>query len=222
VRSWLKFCGVNTAFLGSKPTYEESEPTIYTPGEIEIILNAADEYMRIVISLALMLGLRDQEVMYAEWADIDWHYATFRVQGKTRKDWKFAVKDKAQRIIPIPQDLLSRLQAWSDARPGTSLIVGNDERKPERHLLRRLKQLARRAGLNCGKCDGCHRTVSECEGWFLHKFRATFCTKVLRQADAKTAQYLAGHSDIKTTLRYLARATWEELQAHANAIKWTQ
>jgi integrase len=227
LRSWFKWCKVDISFLtkDDKPTFERSEPTIYNPAELRSILDAADgsdPCMGIALRMALMLGLREQELMYAEWADVDWHHATFRVQGKTRKGWKFAVKDKAQRQIPVPQDLLSRLTAWCEERKGTALIVGNDEDKPEGHLLRKLKQLARRAGLNCGRCDGCQRKANpECEQWFLHKFRATFCTRMLRQADAKTVQVLAGHSNLLTTLTYLAAATGEEMQAHANAIKWT-
>jgi len=220
VRSWLKFCGVDLSFLPPKPKFEETLPTIYDPAEIKAILEAADPYMGIAIRLALMLGLREQEIMFAEWDDVDFHHATYRVQGKPGLG--FAVKDSAQRLIPIPTDLLARLTAWREQRPKTTLIVGNDEDKPEGHFLRKLKTLARKAGLNCGRCDGCLRKVPECEQWFLHKFRATFCTRMLRQTDAKTVQALAGHSDLNTTLSYLVPASGRELQAHANAINWTE
>jgi integrase len=222
VRSWLKFCGVDLKFLPPKPKFEETLPEIYSPGEIKAALKAADDYMGIVIRMALMLGLREQEIMYAEWSDIDWHHAVYRVQGKTRKDWKFEVKDYAQRDIPIPAPLLQSLKEWRTVGKGTSLIVGNVNDQPEGHLLRKLKQLARWAGLNCEKCEGCARKVPECEKWFLHKFRASFCTRMLRQADARTVQALAGHSDLNTTLAYLAPATGKEMQAHANAINWTE
>ena len=98
----------------------------------------------------------------------------------------------------------------------------------------KLKAVAWHGKLNCGHCaapqelkDGSIR-INRCkEGpfcgrWFLHKFRATFCTKMLRQADARTVQALAGHSDLNTTLAYLAPATGKEMQAHANAINWTE
>jgi integrase len=210
---------VDTSFLPPKPKYEETEPEIYTPGELKTILEAADDYMGIVIRMALMLGLREQEIMYAEWTDIDWHYATFRVQGKPNLG--FAVKDSAQRQIPIPDALLQMLTEWQKLRPETTLIVGNDKGQPEGHLLRKLKHLAHRAGLNCGVCAGCLKN-SECEQWFLHKFRATFCTLMLREADPATVMELAGHSNIETTMRYLAPASGEEMQAHANAIQWTE
>ena len=143
LRSFLRFCNVDTSFLPSRPKYEESEAQIYTPGELKTIMEAADEYMAIVIRMALMLGLREQEVMYSEWADIDWHHATFRVQGKPRLG--FAVKDYAQRLIPISDELLQILIERQKLRPKTTLIVGNDKEKPEGHLLRKLKRLAHRA-----------------------------------------------------------------------------
>jgi integrase len=220
LRSWLKFCKADLSFLPPKPKFEETLPTIYSPSEVKSILEAADPYMGIAIRLGLMLGLREQEIMYAEWDDIDWHQSVYRVQGKPRLG--FAVKDSAQRLIPIPTELLTRLKEWQETRKGTTLIVGNDQDKPEGHLLRKLKQLARGAELNCGKCDGCLRKTPECEQWFLHKFRATFCTRMLRQTDAKTVQALAGHSDLNTTLAYLVPASGKELQAHANAINWTE
>jgi len=224
VRSWLRWCGVDLKALRlpPKPSFEDPLPEIYTPSELTGILEAADPYMRIVIGLALKLGLREQEIQYAEWSDIDWHHSTFRVQGKKRLHWTFAVKDKAQRLLPIPTDLKAELKHWHKTRPDTQLIVGNENDRPEGHLLRKLKQLSVKADLHCKNCEGCARKPPECERWFLHKFRATFCTKMLRQTDPKTVMHLAGHSQLQTTLAYLSPASGEELQAHANAIDWTR
>jgi integrase len=61
LRSFLRFCGVDTSFLPSRPKYEETEAEIYTPGELKTILDAADDYMGIVIRMLLMLGLREKE-----------------------------------------------------------------------------------------------------------------------------------------------------------------
>ena len=219
LRSFLRYCGADMSFLPPRPKYEETEAQIYTPGELKTILEAADEYLGTVIRMALMLGLREQEIEYAEWSDIDWHHATFRVQGKPALG--FAVKDYAQRQVPIPDPLLQLLAQRKELNPETTLIVGNDEGKPEGHLLRKLKQLVRRSGLNCEQCAPCLKS-KECERWFLHKFRATFCTRMLRQADPATVMKMAGHSNIETTMRYLAPASGEAMQAHANAIKWTE
>jgi integrase len=231
VKAWLRFLKVDTSFMPPVPKYERKKVVIYTPGEIKSIRGAAyaagDTYMVMVIDLALKLGLREQEIMHAEWPDVDTHHATFRVQGKVRKGlngWTFAPKDAEQRIIPMPADLLQSLAAWHHARPDTVLIVGNDGDRPEGHLLRKLKQLVRNAGINCGRCEGCQRegSFAECEQWRLHKFRATYITKIVRKMDLESARKYAGHSDIQTTQFYLEATdpASPETQTAINAITW--
>lgn len=107
--------------------------------------------MRIVIEMGLKLGLRDQEIVYAEWKDIDWQESVFRVQGKPF--WNFKVKDSGQREIPVPTDLLATLKKWHAKRPKSRLIAGTNSDNPNGKLLRLLKRLARNVGLD--KCEGC-------------------------------------------------------------------
>ncbi len=70
IASFLRFSGVDRSILPPPPRYDETLPTIYTSDEISCILGAAGPYMHLVISLALKCGLRDQEIMHLEWADI--------------------------------------------------------------------------------------------------------------------------------------------------------
>jgi integrase len=217
--SFLRFAGADMSILPEKPKYEKALPTIYALGELRTILDAADEYMRIVIEMGLKLGLREQELMYAEWGDVDWDASAFRVQGK--KKWEFRVKDSEQREIPIPADLLKRLKAWQDAHKGTRLIVGTESDNPNTHLLRTLKRLAKRAELNCGKCQGCAGSLRECHEWTLHKLRRTYCTTLLRNAvDLKTVQHYMGHADLASTMRYLRPAAGKEVQHRINSIQF--
>jgi integrase len=222
LKAFLRFAGVDVKdkkLMPPAPKYEEGLPDIYEPSHTKAILKAADVYMNMVISLCLKLGLRDQEVMHAEWSDIDWSHAVFRVQGKPHFDFK--VKDSEQRDVPISADLLRSLKGWQKQRPDTRLIVGTENDKPNTHLLRTLKRLAKRAGLNCGRCDGCKGKDGECYEWYLHKFRATYLTTLLRNGiDARTVQSYAGHSSLETTLTYLRPASAKEAQSKINAIKW--
>jgi integrase len=219
VKSFLKFCKVDTSFMPPAPRYEVKLPTIYTPSEIKSIRDAADPYMRLAINMSLQLGLREQELIYSEWSDIDWHHLEFKVQGKA--SYGFAVKDMEQRAIPIPAELATDLKAWKAGHPKRTLILGTKTAKPNGHLLRTLKRLAKRAGLNCGRCDGCKGQLGECQEWTLHRFRRTYLTTLLRQGiDARTVQAFAGHSELTTTLRYLKPASAREMQAKINAVKW--
>jgi integrase len=93
--------------------------------------------------------------------------------------------------------------------------------KPDGHLLRRLKRLVNKAGLNCGSCEGCKRKPAACERWFLHKFRATYITTLLRNGvDLRTTMALSGHSDLESVMRYLRPAEGSAVQKRVNAIRW--
>jgi integrase len=106
-----------------------------------------------VCSLALKLGLRDQEVQFAEFTDISWEESVFRVRSKPR--FSFTVKVYEERDIPIPLGFRGELREWKDAHSGQNLIVPANTGRPNGKLLRMVKRLARRAGINCGWCPNC-------------------------------------------------------------------
>ena len=61
------------------------------------------------------------------------------------------------------------------------LVFPNSEDRPQGHFLRMLKEVAYRAGLNCGRCssvaDGKQLSCKDhavCGEWELHRFRKTF------------------------------------------------
>jgi integrase len=74
-------------------------------------------------------------------------------------------------------------------------------------MLRILKRVAQRAGLNL-------------EDFYLHKFRATFATTVLRsnRVDLTTLQKWMGHTDLASTMRYLSAARGEGVRAKVDAV----
>lgn len=55
-------------------------------------------------------------------------------------------------------------------------------------------------------CMGCRRKPKKCELWFLHKFRATYATELLREGyDIVSVRKLLGHKPgSEATFRYLA------------------
>lgn len=220
VLSFLRFAKVTVPDLekGDKPAYEQPEVTTYDDTQMEQLRAGADEYMRLVIDMGQQLGLRMQEIMYAEWADLKG--CMFTVQGKVRAGYTFKVKDKEARTVPVNNVLCSRLAAWKESHPGTVLILGTDSDSPNRHLLRTLKRMVKRAGLNCGQCKGCNGGEG-CYAWTLHSFRRTYLTTLLRAGvDLVTVQKMAGHSDLASTQRYLNALHAETVQPVVNSIKW--
>ena len=219
--SWFRFAGLDAKKQGFPPApdYEEKLPTIYERDEISSLLGEADEYLTMVILTAWKTGLRDQELMHLEFADIDWRESTLRVRAKPQ--WGFKVKDKEQRDVPIPADVLHVLKVWEQKRAGKSLVLGTEADRPNDKMLRSLKRLAKRAGLNCKRCTGCKSVNNECREFTLHKFRRTYITTMLRRGfDLRTVQAYAGHADLASTMRYLRPASASTVHERLNAMEW--
>jgi integrase len=206
LRSFLKFAGHDVKLSkDDRPKYEKTLPTAYTKQEIDALLKHADEYMRVVISVGVQLGLREQEMQFAEFSDIDREHLTFRVKSKPA--YGFKVKDSEQRDVPVPSKLLAVLDKWQKKRKGASLIlgIGDGHSRANGHLLRWLQRVADKAGVPDAT---------------LHKMRRTYLTMIVRSGvvDIRTAQAFAGHSDLASTMRYLKPASAAEMQSKIDSI----
>ena len=217
--SWLKFAGIDPKHVPPRPRFEATLPDMYSPSTTAALRGHGNPYMRMLVTVALKTGLRDQELRHLEFSDINWVDSTLRVRAKPR--WGYHVKTWEQRNVPVPKDLLADLKIWQEAREGQTLIFGTANRAPNTKLLLALKVLARQAGLNCGVCESCVGKNKECEEFTLHRFRRTYLTTLLRQGiDLRTVQAYAGHKDIASTMRYLSPETGPEAQAKLNLVKW--
>ena len=189
----LRFTGLDPQKLKfpPPPKYELKLPTVYTSVQLKRLFAEANEYERMAFQILLKLGLREQELMYAEFSDIDFEAKVFRVQGKEQYDFK--VKDHEQREIPMPDDLVEALKIWKERHPGQSLILLTANDIPDGDLCHRVKMLAKRAGLECGTCKTCRNIAAMrahgedmrqvrgngCKQFNLHKFRRTYITGLL-------------------------------------------
>ena len=217
--SFLRFAGVDPKIIPPVPRYDETLPTIYTCDQIASILGAAGPYMHLAIGLALKCGLREQEIVYLEWADIHRQDKVLRVSSKPA--YGFRVKDSEERDIPLPDDLLAELKQWHENHPKATPLLATGGGAPNQKLLRTLKRLAKNEKLNCNRCEGCRGNLGECQEWTLHKFRRTYCTTLLRSGlDLRTVQSYMGHADLASTMRYLRPASSKEAQVRINAIRW--
>jgi integrase len=223
VKAFLLYCGYDTKQLPKPPKFDKTMPEIYTDNELNALFNAVTlPRENILYRVLLQTGVREQEAMHLEWDDIDFEMKVVKLRSKVKK-WGFRLKDFEERELPLSDDLRERLIAYKRDHAGSSSLIFSKNGKPDGHLLRTLKRQVRAAGLNCGECEGCLGKSKECERWFLHKFRATFCTKMHRNPDIdlRTIQALMGHSDLESTMRYLRPAEDVHLQAVVNRMKWT-
>jgi integrase/recombinase XerD len=224
LKSFLRFSKVPLAFLdGVKVQYEQKEVDTYTREQVDNLLGLARGSLKLALEMAYMLGLRFSELIHAEWGDVNWEAGVYRVTSKSH--YGFKIKDKEQRSITIPTPLLDHLRAHKE-KSRCRLIVPTKNGKPNQNLLVSLKRLARRAGLNCGHCAGCMKHTDrhqECRQFTLHKWRRSALTTLLRNdVDVRTVQGIAGHSSLKTTLKYLEalKAGSPEMRSKVDAVKW--
>lgn len=220
LRSFLRFCKLDVAALApAKPKYEKTIPEVYTPEELRIFFEAIDDDRhRIAFEILLQCGLRDQEAIHLEWSSVHLAQGTLRVQANPR--FGFKVKDCEQRDVPIPAELAEKLREFRKKNTRRILVIGTKNDLPDTKLLLKLKTIARRAKLNCGSCEGC-RKRKECGRWYLHKFRATYITTLIRSGmDLRTIMKLSGHSDLASVMRYLSPASDEAIRNHVSGVKW--
>ena len=221
LKTFLKFLGYDIKGLPKPPRYDKTLPEIYTDEELNALFKSVTSPRESVLfSLLLQTGVREQEAMHLEWDDLDPKRKLLRLRSKVKR-WGFRLKDFEERELPLSDEMLAMLKTYKrDA--GTCTLIFEKEGKPDGHMLRTLKQQVRAASLNCEKCDGCLSKPKECENWYLHKFRATFCTKMHRNPDIdmRTLQALMGHSDLASTLRYLRPAENVRTQLVVNRMKW--
>lgn len=159
----------------------------YFQEELDKLFAVCDEFEKTAFATLLMTGLREQELCYLTWPDVDLRKvtkATVRVSGDGKDG--FSPKDYEERSIPIPEEVAGLIKKLPQR---SEWVFPTAKGGRQTHLLRRLKKLAEPAGVPDAT---------------LHKFRHTYATRLLESGcDIVTVQKLIGHSDIETTRQYL-------------------
>jgi len=206
VMSFLKANGIRgLAKKNDWPRYTEEEPEIYENEELDALFAACDAEERLWYEFFLMTGMREQEVMYTYWSDINFKASTARVSHKPDRGW--TPKAYKEREIPIPAKLATSLKALK-AKSGKTcnLVFPTSGCNVKMNFLDDLKAVAERAELNP-------------EDFWLHKFRATFATRCLwAGVDLRTVQQWLGHSDMESTMRYLKPSRSQQVREKVNEI----
>jgi len=162
-------------------------PPAYSREELDLLFAACAGFDKTAFAMLLLTGLREQELYFLAWDDLSLNrprQASLRVTGAGKEG--FSPKDYEERSIPIPEELARLLKKL----PRTSRwVFAGAKGGRMSHLLRRLQEIAGRAGV---------RNAT------LHKFRHTYATRLLESGcDIVTVQRLMGHSDLETTRQYL-------------------
>ena len=206
VMSFLKTQGIHGLLQKHDwPRFVEEEPEIYEQSELDTLFGACNAEERLWFEFFLMTGMREQEVMYTYWRDVNFAARTVRVTHKSDRGW--TPKAYKEREIPIPTKLVQSLKGWKAKADKTcNLVFPTNGCKPKLDFLDCLKSAAERAGLDS-------------ENFWLHKFRATFATWSLwAGVDLRTVQQWLGHSDMESTMRYLKPSRSQQVREKVNQI----
>jgi integrase len=184
---FLSAHGMNRLLKKSEyPKYADKPVVFYDTGQVKTLYsNCIEEEERFTLNYFLKAGVRDGEAGHAEYTDVKDGF--LNIVDKPHLSWH--PKQWHIRRIPIPQDLVSAIAERQKRNPDSKLIFPNQVGKPNQHLLRVVQRIAERAG-NTFHAD-------------LHTFRRTYATLFSGTTKIQTIQYLLGHKDIKTTMRYL-------------------
>jgi hypothetical protein len=127
VSQLLKANGI-TKLLSNRdwPEYVKPIRSIYEPEEIEVLLKACDKDERVLYLCYLLTGLRDKEMRYLTWRDINFRTEVIRVTHKPLYEFKH--KNKEEREVPAPASLIAALKKIQGQQKTTSRRAGVPER----------------------------------------------------------------------------------------------
>ncbi|MGA7379693.1 MAG: site-specific integrase [Terriglobales bacterium] len=208
VMGFLKSCGRTGKDMGvvkqDWPEYDEETPETYTAKELTKFFDLCTPEEVTWFRFFEYTGMREGEVQHCQWSWIDMDNRTITVQPNKRFDWR--PKKNKTRQIPISNPLFQLLTELKKGRDNAcDLLFATSGCNIKMDFLDCLKKIAKRGKLNP-------------DAWWLHKFRATFATNVVRKADVATVMSWLGHSDTASTLRYLRPAEGREAQDKINSV----
>jgi integrase len=113
--SFLKAQGIRgLAHKNDWPRFVEEEPEVYEREELDKLFRECDADERLWFEFFLMTGLREQEVMYMTWADVNLSQCTVSVRHKPQYNW--TPKAYKERTVPIPAKLCGALKKKATSR----------------------------------------------------------------------------------------------------------
>jgi len=161
------------------PKKSQKLPNVLTMEEVKkIIASSQDETSRIALKLLYSSGLRVSECVKLKWGDLD-------LEGK--KGWVSSGKGGKSRRIILSKDLVEDLSNFKQNKD--FYVIGGETPLTERTIQRKVKEAAKRAGIN--------------KKVYPHLLRHSFATHLLEQGvDIRVIQTLLGHSHLQTTQIY--------------------
>jgi integrase len=147
------------------------------------LIEAGDDWFRVVLRLAITLGMRQGEILKAEWRDFNLTLRTLRVRAEN-------AKSKEERIIPLDPELAVAI----DMLPKIGqYIFSRPDGKRRRDIRKPWLAACKTAGIESGRSSGI----------CFHDLRHYAARRLVRKTDVVTAQKILGWKTLDMVKRYV-------------------
>ncbi|MGA2850097.1 MAG: site-specific integrase [Terracidiphilus sp.] len=199
---------------------EKPDTSPYTDEALRRIFNfCRNQDETELLTLFHRTGMRSGEVAHAHFTDLipskSGSGGFLEVKEKPEFDWKPKSKN-SYRKAPIPVDVWEMLRKRRARLKGekTGLIFPTGQKRPGNRMLRTLKEIGELARLDCAGlgqslCAGC-KAGRECRQIYLHKFRHSYITEMLRAGHTPKDLAAWVGDDVATIMRVYAHAMEDE------------
>lgn len=209
---------VNVADFVSLPKVKEFEGKQLTENQVADVLKALeklDEPLKTAITLALVFGLRREEICGLRWEDIDFENNILSVRntvteyaGKVYRDGETKTRS-SRRDLYIPEVMADYLKQLKEKQEQSGIDTGkvcawSDGKEVKPAYITRASMRFLKA---CGY-----------EGVRLHDLRGTVLSILARKLPIKNVQTFAGHNDVHTTLKYYVHVMDEDKRETAGVM----
>ena len=209
---------VNVADFVSLPKVKEFEGKQLTENQVADVLKALeklDEPLKTAITLALVFGLRREEICGLRWEDIDFENNILSVRntvteyaGKVYRDGDTKTRS-SRRDLYIPEVTADYLKQLKEKQEQSGIDTGkvcawSDGKEVKPAYITRASMRFLKA---CGY-----------EGVRLHDLRGTVLSILARKLPIKNVQTFAGHNDVHTTLKYYVHVMDEDKRETAGVM----
>src|SRR5690606_6073738 len=175
--------------------------------QIQQVIDACpDQRARVIVILALQLGLRRAQIAKVESGDID--FVSKVVEVRVRRSGG-GEKGDNERVLPLTAEAEREILAYLDEIPGHAGPLIRSQKDPRVGVLpptvgRTVMKALYAAGVK----------VRPRDGYGTHAFRRTAATHVYYRSghNVRAVQQMLGHSNLNTTERYIALADVESLR----------
>lgn len=155
-----------------------------TDDKLRALVEAAADYLKPILKLALSTGMRCNEILKTKWKDFDLTLGKIRIPIEN-------AKSKRERYVDVDPDLCVELDSLP--RKSEYIFLNPETGRRIKDVRGCFKAACRAAGINSGLKKGI----------VFHDLRHVAASHLVKVVDIVTASKILGHSTLEQTLRYV-------------------